>query len=231
MIPLWDSMLSLALGTAVFVVLMAGIFMPLESHAAFHDSRRTARSFAIGVGFVFANFFAMDLIGSPLLARLQWCDAVTHLHAWVDGWPRLASFAVIFIGAELCGYAIHRVMHAVPALWRFHELHHAPETIDWLDAWKQHPIDFVIHGIAVGIPAALLGGDFADVAGIILLRKTYTTFLHANLRWKLTWLEPWLVTPRFHRDHHHSDRPGNFAGTFSVVDRLFGTEIPFSSER
>lgn len=226
MIPLWDSMISLALGCTVFVLLMAGIFMPLETRQPVHDARRTARSLAVGVGLVFANFFAMDLVGSPLLARLAWIDAIEDLHRWVDGWPRVASIAAVFLGAELCAYAVHRVMHAVPALWRFHAMHHAPERIDWLDAWRQHPIDFVIHGVVVGLPAALLGADFGDFAGVILLRKTYTTFLHANLSWRLEWLEWLLVTPRFHRDHHHGETPGNYAGTFPVLDRVFGTRLP-----
>lgn len=63
----------------------------------------------------------------------------------------------------------------------------------------------------------------------MLLRKTYTTFLHANLGWRLRGLERWIATPDYHALHHgHAarDHDRNFAGMLPVLDRLFGTHAP-----
>ena len=78
---------------------------------------------------------------------------------------------------------------------------------------------------------ALLGASLADFAAVVLLRKTYTTFLHANLRWRLRGLERYVATPDYHALHHShalADRDRNFAGMLPVLDRLFGTHAPLS---
>ena len=101
-----------------------------------------------------------------------------------------------------------------------------PARVTWLDAWRQHPIDFVIHGVVVGLPGALLGASLSELGAIVLLRKTYTTFLHANVSWRLVWLERLIATPAFHRVHHSHDPreyDRNFAGMFPALDTIFGT--------
>ena len=54
----------------------------------------------------------------------------------------------------------------------------------------------------------------------------HAVFIHANVRFRLTALEPFLVTPRFHHWHHAADpeaRDRNFAVHLPWLDRLFGT--------
>ena len=213
-------MLALLLGTTVFLALMAGIFIPLEGWWPRHAARMSARTVALCVGLLFLDVLAMEWLGGMLL------DGLAAMRPPVIdlGGLRIAATLVL---AELAGYAVHRLMHRVPALWRFHAVHHAPAELHWLAAWRQHPVDFVIHGVVVGLPGIVLGASLADFAAIVLLRKTYTTFLHANLRWRLRGVERWLATPGYHALHHshapqHRDR--NFAGMLPVLDRLFGTQ-------
>lgn len=215
-------MLPLLLGTIVFLALMAGIFIPLEAWCPRRSVQISARGAAVCVGLLFVDVLAMEWIGGPVL------DALAGLGPALEqtGAGRIAAALVL---AELAGYAIHRLMHRVPWLWRFHALHHTPVHLHWLEAWRQHPVDFVIHGLAVGLPGALLGASLAEVAAVVLLRKTYTTFLHANLGWRLRGLERWIATPDYHALHHShapQDRDRNFAGMLPVLDRLFGTHAP-----
>jgi sterol desaturase/sphingolipid hydroxylase (fatty acid hydroxylase superfamily) len=117
-------------------------------------------------------------------------------------------------------------MHRVPLLWRFHRVHHEANELSWLDAWRQHPADFVLHGIAVGVPGALLGASLSDLASVVVLRKAFTTFLHANLAVNFGLV---LASPVFHGVHHSRDPRDydtNFAGTFPLWDVLFGTVNP-----
>lgn len=219
-------MLALLLGTAIFLVLMAGVFVPLEGWAPRRAVQIPARTIGVCVGLLFLDVIAMELIGGVAL------DGLAGLAPIVEDASALRIVAALAL-AEVAGYAIHRTMHAVPWLWRFHAVHHAPTHLHWLEAWRQHPVDFVIHGIAVGVPGVLLGASLADFAAVVLLRKTYTTFLHANLGWRLRGLERWIATPDYHALHHshapaHRDR--NFAGMLPVLDRLFGTHAPLPDQ-
>jgi sterol desaturase/sphingolipid hydroxylase (fatty acid hydroxylase superfamily) len=52
------------------------------------------------------------------------------------------------------------------------------------------------------------------------------TFIHANVRFNVEWLKPFIVTPRFHHWHHGIEKEAidvNFAIHFSWLDRIFGT--------
>lgn len=212
-------MLALLLGTAVFLALMAGIFVPLEGWSPRRELVVPARTIGVCVALLFVDVVAMETIGGALL------DALAAARPVVEG-TSVARVAVALVLAELAGYAIHRLMHRVGWLWRFHAVHHGPTELHWLEAWRQHPVDFVLHGVAVGVPGALVGASLADLAALVLVRKTYTTFLHANLGWRLRGLERWIATPDYHALHHShapQDRDRNFAGMLPVIDRLFGT--------
>lgn len=214
----------LFLGTTLFLALMAGVFVPLEAWFPHRRGRVSPRAVLVCVALLYVDVFAMELVGGALLDGLQ--DAARGLWLATDALPTGGRALLVFLLAELLGYWIHRAMHRVPWLWRLHAVHHAPARVTWLDAWRQHPIDFVIHGVVVGLPGALLGASLSELGAIVLLRKTYTTFLHANVSWRLVWLERLIATPAFHRVHHSHDPreyDRNFAGMFPALDTIFGT--------
>ena len=171
------------------------------------------------IGLLFLNLAVLETVGAPLLDFLE--DAFATGAA-----PSAPRLLLVFVLADVAGYAVHRAMHRVPFLWRFHAVHHAPTHLTWLEAWRQHPVDFVLHGIAVAVPGALLGASLSDLASVVLLRKAFTSFLHANVRWRFGPFEWLLATPAFHQVHHSADpldHDRNFAGTFPLTDLLFGT--------
>jgi sterol desaturase/sphingolipid hydroxylase (fatty acid hydroxylase superfamily) len=207
-------------GCVVFLAMMAGLFVPLEMFFPAHASRPSSRAMAMGAGLFLANTLLMQVLGVPVLQVLNAAGQTLPL-------TRNGTVAVlVFIASDLVGYAVHRAMHRVKFLWRFHSLHHQATELSWLDAWRQHPVDFVLHGVAVGIPGALLGASLSDVASVVVLRKAFTTFLHANVRVDFGVFGFVLASPAFHRVHHSADRrlhDTNFAGTFPVWDLMFGT--------
>jgi sterol desaturase/sphingolipid hydroxylase (fatty acid hydroxylase superfamily) len=206
------------LGVAVFVLVTAGLFVPLETWFSLRGRPPSPRAVATCVGLLTVNTLAMQALGAPLL------DAIESQLAGAP--PPLWRLLAVFILADVAGYWLHRTMHRVPRLWRLHAVHHAPASLNWLEAWRQHPVDFVLHGIAVGLPGALLGASLAEFAGLVLLRKIYTSFLHADLSWRLRPLDGAVATPAFHHLHHSADpadHDHNFAGTFPFIDMLFGT--------
>ncbi|TMA71984.1 MAG: sterol desaturase family protein, partial [Deltaproteobacteria bacterium] len=56
----------------------------------------------------------------------------------------------------------------------------------------------------------------------------HAVFIHANFGAGLEWLDPCLVTPRYHHFHHATEAEAidkNFAVHLPVLDRLFGTQF------
>jgi sterol desaturase/sphingolipid hydroxylase (fatty acid hydroxylase superfamily) len=204
------------LGAAVFLALCAGIMVPLERLAPRAGCRPRLGDAAICITCFFANTLLMAALGPRLLAPLERACASGAL-------PTAARLVAAFVLADLIGYLLHRAMHGVPWLWRIHRVHHAARELSWLEAWRQHPFDFLAHGIAAGIPGALLGVSLSQLAALVVARKAWTAFLHADVDLRLRWLTPFIATPAFHHAHHAGDARRNFAGTFPLWDALFAT--------
>lgn len=214
------TVLATLLGCVVFLAVMAGLFVPLEYFFPKHTKRRSNASIALAAVLFVANTFLMQWLGVPVLQTIR-SFASPALEQ-----PSLITVALVFIASDLFGYWTHRLMHRVPFFWRFHRLHHEATDTTWIDAWRQHPVDFVLHGIAVGVPGALLGASLSDIASVVVLRKAFTTFLHANLSVGFGPLRWVVASPEFHHHHHSADPRDfdtNFAGTFPVWDVVFGT--------
>ena len=51
----------------------------------------------------------------------------------------------------------HRFQHKYDFLWRFHKVHHTTETLDWLAAHREHPLDSIYTVGIINLPALILG--------------------------------------------------------------------------
>jgi len=214
-------MLETATGALVFLAISAGLLGPLERFFPHGGVRRSAGASALCAALFVLNTMLMRAVGDPVLGWLESLRAPS-------GPPSPWRIAAAFVLADGCGYAAHRALHRVPWLWRFHRIHHEATELRWLDAWRQHPLDFVVQGLAVGLPGALLGASLTDLVWVVLLRKLWTSFLHSDIRARFGPLEWVLATPAFHRVHHSADPAEydrNFAGTFPFWDALFGTAM------
>lgn len=204
--------LTFAARVAGFVALTGAILWPLEHLTSRSTPRLTWRSWAVDLGWLVLGALTLRLLVGPVLS--------VFLSSHRESGPLRLILA--FLGAEVMAYVTHRAMHEVPWLRRFHAVHHTHEPLDWLKAWRQHPVDVAIHALAVAIPALCLGVSWTQFGAVVLLRRIWTGFLHANTRVRLGWLEGLVATPAFHHHHHRHPR-SNYAGLLPVVDRLFGT--------
>jgi sterol desaturase/sphingolipid hydroxylase (fatty acid hydroxylase superfamily) len=207
------------LGALVLAGLCAALLVPLEALFPRTGGRRGLRTAALCIGLLVVNTLAMRALGEPVLRQLaEWVGPL--------GAPSPARLLAAFLLGDFAGYGLHRAMHRVPLLWRLHRVHHAPVELSWFEAWRQHPLDFVLHGLVIGLPSAVLGASLSDVVLLVVARKVWTAFLHADVRFRFGPLEWLLATPAFHRVHHSSDPADydrNFSGTLPVWDLLFGT--------
>jgi sterol desaturase/sphingolipid hydroxylase (fatty acid hydroxylase superfamily) len=151
---------------------------------------------------------------------------IDGLRAWVGALPLVVQIIAIMILTDFVQYWVHRAFHRVPFLWGFHAVHHSAKEMDWIAGARMHFMEIIVLRAATATPAFTLGFSETALQVYLLIVYVYSTFVHANLRWKLSWMEGFLVTPRFHHWHHGIEKEAidvNFAIHFPLYDKLFGT--------
>jgi lathosterol oxidase len=165
----------------------------------------------------------MILFPATALARVWQPES---LQRSLRGQPLVLQFLEIVLVADLVQYAVHRAFHRIPALWRFHAIHHSSRDLDWIAGSRLHLVDIVATRSLVFLPLFLLGFRESALNAYLAFVSFHAVFIHANLRFRFRALEPFLVTPRFHHWHHsaaEAARDRNFAVHLPWLDRLFGT--------
>ena len=159
--------------------------------------------------------------------------AYLHEHRLFDISPKSPwAWAALVVLDDLAYYAFHRASHECRFWWAAHVNHHSSQEYNLSTAIRQTWTGVLVGTWAPWFPLALLGFPPEMIlvqSGISLL---YQYWIHTEtIRRMPAWFEYLFNTPSNHRVHHatnprYLDR--NYAGTFMVWDRLFGT---FAEER
>ena len=137
----------------------------------------------------------------------------------------LQAFEVI-IASDLIIYWGHRIQHKVDFLWRFHKVHHSAETLDWLAAHREHPIDSIYTIGLINLPAFLFGFDLSVLALVVAFRGIWAIYIHSNVRLPIGKLKILIGSPELHHWHHDKQRDrGNYANLSPLMDIIFGTYV------
>jgi sterol desaturase/sphingolipid hydroxylase (fatty acid hydroxylase superfamily) len=150
----------------------------------------------------------------------------TEFRAWVAALPFLVQLVSIMFLTDLVQYWVHRLFHRIPALWRFHAVHHSAQNMDWMAGARMHFFEILVLRGTTVFPMILLGFSQTAVNAYVLVVYLFATFAHSNLGWRLGFMEKFLVTPRFHHWHHGIEKEAidvNFAIHFPLFDKIFGT--------
>lgn len=171
----------------------------------------------IGVLLIVGNGFAPKVFGWAVNAKVQ--SLVCSMPVWLQ-------LVLLLVCADLVQYFCHRAFHEVPALWRFHAVHHSSENMDWLAGSRSHFVEILVDRSLVMVPLYLLGPDKAALDAYVMFAAVQAVLAHANVRIPFGPLKYLLTTPQFHHWHHSSDKPAidtNYAVHLPVLDLLFGT--------
>ena len=221
----------------VWLLLLIVIFVPLERFCALHNQSVFRKGFLTDLSYYFLNSLLPKFL---LILPLSIIAGALHylvpggLYLWVADMPLWIRFSAAMVVGEFGAYWGHRWMHEIPVLWRFHAIHHSAEAIDWLVNTRAHPLDMVLTRLCGLIPIYVLGlaqptANTLDVVPLLyaIFGTVWSFFIHANVRWRLGWLEWVISTPGFHHWHHTKDGPEyvnkNYAAIFPWVDKFFGT--------
>ena len=143
----------------------------------------------------------------------------------LDGMPLWGQLALVVVIGDISTYWFHRVSHQWSFLWRFHQVHHSSPRLDWLAAHREHPVDGFLTQLSMNWPALFVGIELGPLAGFILFRGVWATFIHTNVRLPLPGLRVLVGAPELHHWHHLnvSETKHNFSNLAPWTDVLFGT--------
>jgi sterol desaturase/sphingolipid hydroxylase (fatty acid hydroxylase superfamily) len=206
------------------------VFVPLERLFALHREQKIFRRGwgndliflvfnGILVKLLFLAVIAVSIFAIEKIIPSSFQAAVGNLPLWIQ-------IPAAILLSDLVLYWTHRMVHAVPWLWKFHAIHHSVEELDWLAAARVHPVDQVLtKGISL-IPVFTLG--FSEMAIAVYASVFYwqAFFIHSNVRIGFGPLRFLFASPEFHHWHHSNDseaRDKNFAGQLAFLDALFGS--------
>ena len=150
----------------------------------------------------------------------------TDLDGWPSAWPYPVQVFLMLVAADFMRYWLHRACHRWTPLWRFHEVHHAPERLYALNVGRFHPLEKCCQFAVDTVPFVLLGVRPEVIGGYYLLYAVNGLFQHANVRMRYGWANYLVGSAETHRWHHVRDAKGghcNYGATLILWDRLFGT--------
>jgi sterol desaturase/sphingolipid hydroxylase (fatty acid hydroxylase superfamily) len=137
------------------------------------------------------------------------------------------ALAVVLMDYTL--YLWHLVMHKVPWLYRFHQVHHSDLDLDTSTALRFHGGEFVVGMPWRAAQILLLGTSPGALRTWQQLTLLSVLFHHSNLELPER-LERWLgkavMTPRLHGIHHsivRREQDSNWSSGLTLWDRLHGT--------
>jgi len=169
------------------------------------------------------------LLGLIIFGFLNWVKFNTNLYQYsiVGNWPIWTQVIFFLVIHDFYIYWFHRWQHNNKILWRTHEAHHSPKTVDWLSGSRSHSFEILINQSVEFAPIILLGAapEVAIYKGMI--SAIWGMFIHSNINVRLGKLQYFINGPEMHR-WHHSDEGGkeyqnNFGTKFAVWDWIFGT--------
>jgi len=210
------------------LLVFAAIFVPLERAFPLRREQRVLRAgWTTDLAYFFVNHVGVQLLTFLSLwpaTRLAGLAGLETVATAVSSQPVWLQVVALMVLSDLVQYAVHRAFHRIPALWRFHAVHHSIREMDWLAGSRLHVVDVVITRALVVLPAFLLGFSEPALYAWLVIIAMQAVINHLNLRFRLRWIEHLVATPRFHY-WHHAVQPidRNFAVHFPWIDRLFGT--------
>ncbi len=182
------------------------------------------------LGLVFLNSLVLRLVFPAAAVGVA---AVAQKHGWgvmnIYQIPYALSVVFSVMLMDMVIYLQHVMVHAIPALWRLHRVHHADLDYDVTTGARFHPLEILLSMVIKIGTIMVLGPPLVAVVIFEVILNATAMFNHSNVRLPLgldSVLRWFLVTPDMHRVHHSvedDETNSNFGFSLPWWDRLFGT--------
>lgn len=147
--------------------------------------------------------------------------------AWWSALPAWLGLPLLIVMGELAPFALHRWAHRSALGWRFHGLHHRPQTLNAANSVLVHPLNLLWNKLARSLVWALLAAPAPWLLWAALFMQIQSLAVHANVRGRMGWLNYLIGTAELHRWHHsvRLDEAHNYGTAVPLWDQLFGSFV------
>jgi sterol desaturase/sphingolipid hydroxylase (fatty acid hydroxylase superfamily) len=211
------------------LLVLALVFIPMERIWSLHEEKIFRKGWQTDLKHFFASHAGAQLLSFMTIIPVQVLFAWTvklSFQRYVAAQPVWLQFFEILFVADLFSYWVHRAFHKIPALWKFHAIHHSSLHMDWLAGSRSHLVDTIVNRFFGFLPIFILGFSPAALYAYLIFVSFHAVYIHANVRHRWPYLRWIFATPEFHHWHHTSDEEGidkNFAAFLAFIDVIFGT--------
>lgn len=192
--------------------------------------------------YMFFNFFLFSLAINGFYSVIQvfledfgmrnTSLSLVDLSKWSFGLQLLVFFVVL----DFLQWVTHILLHKIPVLWKFHQVHHSAKEMGFATHFRYHWMENILYKPLKTLGVMLLGGFEPEHAYIVHFFAIGIGHLnHANLKWSWGPLKYVLNNPVMHLYHHAYELPKgrfgvNFGISLSLWDYLFKTHhVPEAS--
>jgi sterol desaturase/sphingolipid hydroxylase (fatty acid hydroxylase superfamily) len=230
--PTWDNYFYWLLGLSLFVFLLE-ILIPWRKNQAIFR-----KDFWLDAFYILFNFFLFSLIGYNALSNvavelfndfLGIFNINNIVAVKVDNLSIWLQLLIMFVIADFLQWNVHRMLHRIPWLWRFHKVHHSVKEMGFAAQFRFHFMETIVYKSLQYIPLAMIGFGIEQFFIVHMFSVFIGHLNHANPDWNYGKLGFIFNNPRMHIWHHAKELPRqhkygmNFGLTLSIWDYIFGT--------
>ena len=193
------------------------------------------KDFGLDAFYMFFNFFLFALVINGVFGGLQLFFqklgiTLTSLTLFeIKNWAFGVQLFVFFVLLDFLQWLTHILLHKIPFLWKFHQVHHSVKEMGFAAHFRYHWMENVLYKPFKTLGVMVLGGFEPDQAYLVHFFAILIGHLnHANV--KISWgpLKYILNNPIMHLYHHAYALPKgkfgvNFGISLSLWDYLFKT--------
>jgi sterol desaturase/sphingolipid hydroxylase (fatty acid hydroxylase superfamily) len=150
-------------------------------------------------------------------------SAVLARHApWLviprlPGVPAWCFVVAAVVAIDFMDWVAHLGNHRITSLWRLHAVHHSQEELSILTTFRAHPLVHVSFLISA-VPVFVISSNAVTPTVLFTVYACLGALPHANVPWTYGGAGRVLISPAFHRIHHHAT---------GRIDINLGTAFPF----
>lgn len=192
--------------------------------------------------YMFFNFFIFAIVISGVYKMLEilfgQLGITAKSLAIIDfsSWSIWSQLVVFFILLDFVQWFTHILLHRLPLLWRFHQVHHSVKEMGFAAHLRYHWMENILYKPLKTFGVMLLGGFEPEQAFIVHFAAITIGHLnHANIKLSYGPLKYIFNNPIMHLYHHSYILPKgsygvNFGISLSLWDYVFRTNyIPEDS--
>lgn len=201
----------------MFLFVLLEWFISQKQNKQLYQKSETFGSILVGIGNVAIAFVLKFTLLYLIVLVYNAVPWRMHFSWWM--------FLPCYILFDFCSYWAHRVSHQQRFWWATHIVHHSSEhynlTVSFRLSWVQH-VKLIFF-----VPVALMGFHPVIFFVVNQIAILFQFWVHTEYIGRLhPVIEYIFATPSNHRVHHGSQDKyinKNYAATFIIWDRLFGT--------